>query len=100
MATTRPGSVALGQRGWATVRHQRGEAWPIATDWLEVQQVGHLLLLLFLLLPVLVRLVFLLYLILVLIPIKQEGGEQQSPGQREVEEEEQEDWETRTTLSR
>ena len=35
VAMTRPGAVALGQRGWATVRHQRGEAWPIAQDWLE-----------------------------------------------------------------
>ena len=40
VATTRPGAVALGQRGWATVRHQRGEAWPIATDWLEAAEVA------------------------------------------------------------
>ena len=39
VATTRPGAVALGQKGWATVRHQRGEAWPIATDWLEAAEV-------------------------------------------------------------
>ena len=40
VATTRPGAVALGQKGWATVRHQRGEAWPIATDWLEAAEVA------------------------------------------------------------
>ena len=40
VATTRPGAVALGQKGWATVRHQRGEAWPIATDWLEASEVA------------------------------------------------------------
>jgi len=34
VATTRPGSTALGGKGWVTVRHGRGELWPIATDWL------------------------------------------------------------------
>jgi len=34
VATTRPGSTALGGKGWVTIRHGRGEHWPIATDWL------------------------------------------------------------------
>jgi len=34
VATTRPGATALGGKGWVTLRHGRGDYWPIATDWL------------------------------------------------------------------
>ena len=27
---------ALGRYGWATIRHSRGQSWPIATDWLQL----------------------------------------------------------------
>ena len=36
VATTRVGTNALGQRGWATVRHARTETWPITYQWLGV----------------------------------------------------------------
>ncbi len=35
VATTREGALALGSRGWATVRHSRSETWPIAYEWWE-----------------------------------------------------------------
>ena len=34
VASTGAGSAALGSRGWVTIRHCRGDNWPIATDWL------------------------------------------------------------------
>ena len=34
VASTGAGSAALGSRGWVTIRHCRGDTWPIATDWL------------------------------------------------------------------
>jgi len=33
VATTRPGAMALGEKGWACVRHGRGEPWPIAPEY-------------------------------------------------------------------
>ena len=35
LATNTQGSEALGYRGWGTIRHCRGDQWPIATDWLQ-----------------------------------------------------------------
>ena len=46
VASTPSGSEALGNRGWVTIRHCRGDLWPIATDWLQqvdmssVKEVG------------------------------------------------------------
>ena len=35
VAATREGALALGSRGWASVRHSRSEIWPIAYEWWE-----------------------------------------------------------------
>ena len=35
VAITPFGSESLGTRGWVTIRHCRGQQWPIATDWLQ-----------------------------------------------------------------
>ena len=34
VASSGAGSAALGSRGWVTIRHCRGDTWPIAQDWL------------------------------------------------------------------
>ena len=36
LLTINPVLQALGRYGWATIRHSRGQTWPIATDWLQL----------------------------------------------------------------